>query len=100
MSASGMDGAARSTQRKVLAAGFSQTRSMLLTRSVWPFRWMKIVTSLISYFGRERRLRGGQARDRHAVRRGADVVHAGLLEEVNRRGIAAVLAADPDLQIR
>ena len=53
----------------------------------------------VSDLHRQRRLRRGQTRDRHAIRRGADVVEADLFEEMNRRRIAAVLAADADLQI-
>src|SRR5919202_6953306 len=49
---------------------------------------------------RYRRLRRGHARDRDAVRRAAHVVKPGHVEEVDRLGVAAVLAADPELQLR
>src|SRR5215212_1537469 len=47
-----------------------------------------------------RRLGGGHPRDRHAVRRAAHVVEPGHLEEGDRLGVAAVLAADAELQVR
>src|SRR5258708_19831899 len=47
----------------------------------------------------ERGLRGGQPRDRHAVGRARDVVEANLVAERDGSGIAAMLAADPDLDI-
>src|SRR5215216_5584682 len=43
---------------------------------------------------------GGHARDRHAVRRAAHVDEPGELEEGDRVGVAAVLAADAELQAR
>src|SRR5919106_5416134 len=50
----------------------------------------------------QRRLRGSNPGDRHPVRRAADVVEPGQLEERDRLGVAAVLAADaePDLGLR
>src|SRR5919199_5320950 len=48
---------------------------------------------------RYRRLRRGHARDRDAVRRAAHVVEPGPVEEVDRLGVAAVLAADPELEV-
>src|SRR5215204_6553306 len=45
-------------------------------------------------------LRGCDPRDRHAVRRAAHVVEARDVEEGDRRGIAPVLAADAELQVR
>jgi len=45
------------------------------------------------------RLRRGQARDRHAEGRAADVVHAGEVAELDRVRLAAVLAADADLEV-
>src|SRR5581483_3999042 len=48
----------------------------------------------------QRRLRRRETGDRHAVRRHADVVEADLVEEMHRRGVAPVLAADPELQVR
>src|SRR5207253_2801388 len=48
---------------------------------------------------RERRLRGRQARDRYAIRRRRDVGQPDLVAELDRRWIAAVLAADADLEI-
>src|SRR5512133_3995546 len=44
-------------------------------------------------------LRGRDARYRHAERRAAHVVEARHVEEVDRVRVAAVLAADADLQI-
>ena len=49
---------------------------------------------------RERRLRRGKARDRHAVGRAGHVVEPDPLAEADGRGIAAVLAADAELQFR
>ncbi len=43
-------------------------------------------------------LGGGQAGDRHAERRAADVVQAHLVAERDRGGIATVFATDADLQ--
>ena len=48
----------------------------------------------------DRRLGRGHARDRHAVGRAAHVVEPGHVEEVDRLGVAAVLAADAQLQVR
>ena len=45
------------------------------------------------------RLRRREARDRHAIGRAAHVVEAHRVEEVNRRGIAAVFTADPELDV-
>ena len=47
----------------------------------------------------ERGLRRGEPRDRHAIGRARDVVEPDLVAERNRSGIAAVLAADADLEI-
>ena len=47
----------------------------------------------------ERGLRGGEARDRHAVGRAGDVIEPDLLAEAHRGGIAAMLAADAELQL-
>src|SRR5437660_1613137 len=44
-------------------------------------------------------LRGGEAGDRHAVRRAGDVVEPDLVAERHRGGIAAVFAADADLEV-
>src|ERR1700687_2112844 len=45
-------------------------------------------------------LRRGQPRDRHAVGRARDVVQSDLVAERDRSRIAAMLAADPDLDVR
>src|SRR5207244_2657569 len=109
-----MEGAARSTHTTTPAAGLSQPRPMLVTCSVRPSRWPKIVT--MSRFGirvkepipnpesianldGEGCLRRRQPRDRDAVRRRAHVVEPHLVKEVDRRRVAAVLAADADLEI-
>src|SRR5436305_13161617 len=47
----------------------------------------------------ERGLRRGEPRDRHAERRARHVVEPDLVAERNRRRIAAVLAADADLEV-
>jgi hypothetical protein len=47
-----------------------------------------------------RGLRRRQPRDRNSVRRAGHVVHADPITELDRAGIAAVLAADADCQIR
>src|SRR4029077_14300383 len=46
----------------------------------------------------ERSLRGGEPRDRHAERRARHVIEPDLVAERNRCRIAAVLAADAELQ--
>src|SRR5262249_44703565 len=48
----------------------------------------------------EPRLGGGQSSDRNHEGRARHVGHPDLMTELHRRGLAAVLAADPDLQIR
>ena len=48
----------------------------------------------------DRGLRGRDPRDRHAVGRAGDVVDARVVEEVDRVRVAAVLAADAELQVR
>src|SRR5262245_14667621 len=45
-------------------------------------------------------LRGGEARERHAERRARDVIERELVAERHGGRIAAVLAADPDLELR
>src|SRR5688572_33050278 len=40
-----------------------------------------------------------EARDRDTVGRAADIVQAGAVAELNRLGVAAVLAADADLEV-
>src|SRR6202000_893835 len=47
----------------------------------------------------QRRLCGGEARDQHAERRARDVVQPDLVAEGDRGRIAAVLAADAELQV-
>src|SRR5688572_2566710 len=49
---------------------------------------------------RQSRLRGGQPRDRHPERGAADVVEPDLVTELDRARLAAVLAADADLEVR
>ena len=44
-------------------------------------------------------LSGGQTRNRNAVRRAGNIVHAAGLEEVDGRRIAAVFAADAQMQV-
>src|SRR5580704_1222132 len=43
-------------------------------------------------------LRGGEAGDRHAVRRARDVIEARLAAEADRGRVAAMLAANSELQ--
>src|SRR5262245_44091735 len=47
----------------------------------------------------DRRLRGGDAGDRHAVRGAADVVDPGKVEEGDRGRGARVLSADPETEV-
>src|SRR5262245_63422898 len=47
----------------------------------------------------ERCVRGREARDGHPVGGARDVVETAAMEEGDRRRIAAVLAADPDLEL-
>src|SRR5699024_3939160 len=47
----------------------------------------------------ERSLRGGQTGDGHTEGRAADVVQADVVAELDRRGVAAVLAADAQTQV-
>src|SRR4051812_38048192 len=56
-------------------------------------------SSLVALRFTERRLGGREAGDRHAEGRAAHVVHADLVAEVHAVGVAAVLAADADLQV-
>src|SRR5512135_347959 len=46
----------------------------------------------------ERGLRRGKTRDRHAKRRARHVIELGFVAERNRRRIAAMFAADADLE--
>ena len=55
---------------------------------------------LVPDFDLKRRLGSGESRDRDAVGRRAHVIEAHLLEEVDRRRVAAVFAAHADLQVR
>src|SRR5690349_20835114 len=48
---------------------------------------------------RNRRLRRRQPRNRNAVRGTRNVVHAHAIAELDRSGIAAMLAANPDFQV-
>ena len=48
----------------------------------------------------QRRLRGGEAGERDAVRRAAHVVEPDPVAELDRGGLAAVLAADAELDLR
>src|SRR3974390_1791244 len=59
----------------------------------------RITNSPIHQLFRQRRWRGSEPRDRYPVRRTADVVEPDLLEELDRRRIAAVLAADPEFEV-
>ncbi len=63
-------------------------------------RWIRQQCPPLRSARDDRRLRGGDARDRHAERRAADVVQAGAMEERDRPRVASVLAADPDMQPR
>ena len=56
-------------------------------------------SSLVALRLAQRGLGGGQAGDRHAERRAAHVVHADLVAEDHAVRVAAVLAADADLQV-
>src|SRR5205814_7134636 len=47
----------------------------------------------------QRGLRRGEPGDRNAERRARHVIHAGVVAELHRARLAAVLAANPDLQI-
>src|SRR5881628_200594 len=49
---------------------------------------------------RDHRLRRCQSRDRHTVRRTAHIVESHLITKLDRWGIAAVLAADSDFELR
>src|SRR5688500_6147813 len=59
----------------------------------------RIPPELVSHLHRQRGLSGSQPRDRYAIRRHGHVIQPDLLEEVNRRGIAAMLAADAELDV-
>src|SRR5215467_12706263 len=62
-----------------------------------PPSWPSSLSCLL--LGCDRCLSGRQPRDGNAERRRADVVEADLLEKLNRVGIAAVLAADAELDV-
>src|SRR5262249_59804801 len=49
--------------------------------------------------GAEGGVGGGQAGERDPVRRARDVVEADLVEELHRRRVSAMLAADPELEV-
>src|SRR3546814_17311576 len=51
----------------------------------------------ISLFRLQRRLRRREERDGHAVGRGADVIEADFLAEMDARRVAAMFAADAEL---
>ena len=53
----------------------------------------------VSLAAADDRLGGGQAGDRHPERRAAHVVEAGVVEEGDRLGVAAVLAAHAELEL-
>jgi plasmid stability protein len=56
---------------------------------------------LRNYFtGLKSRLRRREPGDRHAIGRARDVIQAGLLAEGDRGRIAAMFAADTELQVR
>ena len=65
---------------------------------------VRLITLVIAlrpaYRPPDRGLRGRHPGDRHAVRRAAHVVEPGELEEADRVGVAAVLAADAELEVR
>src|SRR5205823_9527714 len=82
---------AQGSGSKYVLSGFSRTQVRLKADTTY---------FLVANCHGQRRLCGGQARHRNAVRRHAHVIQADLLEEMNRRGIAAVLAADAQLDIR
>lgn len=50
-------------------------------------------------FRLERRMRRRQSRNRHSVRRTADIVHSELVAKLDGRRLSPVLPADPDLEI-
>src|SRR6266852_8661628 len=53
----------------------------------------------IAHLHSERRLRRREPGHGDSIRRGADVVEADPVEEMHRRRVAAVLAADANLQV-
>src|SRR5712692_5359115 len=55
---------------------------------------------LLRRFLLDHRLGRGQPGNWHAEGRGADVVHSHLVAEFHAGGVATVLAADPDLELR
>src|SRR5580704_5113978 len=68
--------------------GFRATRSSGL-------RTLRLARRVLA----ERRLGGSQAGDRHAERRAGDVVETDLVAERDRGGVAAVLAANAELDV-
>src|SRR6188508_2209851 len=94
----------RSTQTFASLPGESQAGSMRSTCLVCPSRCTKIrvIGSLrvLRPLRGQRRLCGGEPGHRHAIGRAAHVIEADVLEEVDRRRVAAVFAADAELDAR
>src|SRR5690606_17051046 len=95
-----------STQTTSGASGSSQRGSTVPACSTGPPpRWTRTVCMVRrevdspGLLPPESRLGRRQPGDRHPVRRAADVVEPHRLEEVDRRGIAAVLTADAELDV-
>jgi hypothetical protein len=90
-------GARRSFDRACVRLRTISTLSRLITASP-PFRGGVGVEASLSSL--QRRLRRRQSRDRHAVGAGRDVIEADLFAEGDRGRIAAMLAADAELDVR
>ena len=85
---------ARRRSRKYLTTGAGDERNSFVVLFRPPFLF-RTGSSLP-----QRRLRRRQAGDRHAERAAADVIQPDLVAELDRVRVAAVLAADADLQVR
>src|SRR6185503_15511995 len=81
------------------ASSFSP-RSEILPSGSTERRWRGIALAVLLPRPGDRRLCSGESSDRHAVRRRRHVGEADLMAERDRRRIAAVLTADPDLEPR
>src|SRR5215471_14753606 len=68
-----------------------------------PGRACRLAEAPKDSFGLERAAQGSlrrrQSRDRHAIGRAGDVVEPGLVAEEHRRRVAAVLAANAELEL-
>src|SRR5438128_178243 len=71
-----------------------------MLKSVATAVWSSFIPLAVTLPGRDDRLRGGEPGDRDAERRARDVIQPDPIAEGDRRWLATVLAADPNLHVR